>query len=92
MKLLNSKKGQGLIEYLIIVAMIGVATISITQLLANTTNFKMAQIINVLQGNAANHGLSTPDSVKSQHYKKKDFSNFMRGITTPRSSSGGQNE
>lgn len=87
MKLIKSKKGQGLIEYLIIVALIGVATISVVKLLAHSTNYKLGQVINAIQGNTSTKNIGTPSSINSSMVKKKDFSNFARGASNNKSKS-----
>lgn len=81
MKRLKCNRGQGVIEYLIIVAMMGVAAISIMQLLQHTTNYKFTQIVNVLQGKSSKEGLSELNEVRDYHYKRKDFKNFVNGIS-----------
>ena len=48
--MLRNNKGQGLIEYLIIVALVGVATIGMVRILGNTVERQLAKITNGLQG------------------------------------------
>ncbi len=83
---IKNSKGQGVIEYLIIVALMGVAAISVIKLLQHTTNYKFAQIINALQGSEGSNELSQINKVRSNHYKKKDLSNFMRSAANPKKS------
>ena len=78
-KSLRSNKGQGLVEYLIIVALMGVATIGVIRLLNQTTNAQFATIINSLQGNPKKR--VKMESVQGNDYKKKDLSNFMNGAS-----------
>ena len=72
---LNSK-GQGLIEYLILVALMGVATIAIIRTLNQTVKSRFANSIYALQGRpqkAKTHNL------KKEEYQRSDLSNFMTG-------------
>ena len=71
----HNQKGQGLIEYLIIVALMAVAAISIVKLLNKTVQVQFANVIWSLQnrqGLAPKH-----ERLKSGDYEKKDFGNFM---------------
>ena len=72
---LNSK-GQGLIEYLILVALMGVATIAIIRTLNQTVKSRFANSIYALQGRnqkAKTHNL------RKEEYQRSDLSNFMTG-------------
>ena len=70
------KRGQGLVEYLIIVALMAVASIGIVRLLGHTVQAKVASIIYSLQGKTKRPQIESPREV---HYKKKDLGNFMNG-------------
>ena len=72
---LNSK-GQGLIEYLILVALMGVATIAIIRTLNQTVKSRFANSIYALQGKnqkAKTHNL------RKEEYQRSDLSDFMTG-------------
>jgi len=77
MSLLKQQKGQGLVEYLILVALMGVATIGVMRLLQNTVDVQFANIINSLQGGQKNK--IQAERVEERHYKKKDLGNFING-------------
>lgn len=70
------QKGQSLVEYLIIVAIMGVATLSVLRLLQHTVDAKFAQVIYSLQGKPQRVQI---EAVDQRHYKKKDLSDFMTG-------------
>lgn len=79
--LLNQKKkrGQGLIEYLIIIAIMGVASIGILRTLNQTVKSRFANAIYALQGRkqkASTHNL------RKTEYQRSDFSNFMTGAAS----------
>ena len=70
------KRGQGLIEYLILVALMAVAAIGIIRTLNQTVKARFANAIHALQG--SDKKVKT-ESVKSSDHRKSDLSNFMNG-------------
>ena len=75
--MLRSQKGQGLVEYLIIVALMAVASIAIIRILGQTVNAKLASVTYALQGKKKSASVET---VEESHYSKKDLSNFFNGV------------
>jgi len=75
---LNSR-GQGLIEYLILVALMGVATIAIIRTLNQTVKSRFANSIYALQGR--NQKAKT-HNMKKEEYQRSDLSNFMTGAAS----------
>jgi pilus assembly protein Flp/PilA len=73
----KSQKGQGLIEYLIIVALVAVGAIAIMRDLSQSENVKLAQIARSL-GAKPEGDLSAPEITDSM-VKKKDLKDFMNG-------------
>ena len=75
----KKQKGQGLIEYLILIALMGVATIGIVRTLNQTIKSRFANAIYALQGRkqkAKTHVL------KKEEYQRSDLSNFMTGAAS----------
>ena len=75
----RNQKGQGLIEYLILVAIMGVATIGIVRTLNQTVKSRFANAIYALQGRnqkAKTHNL------RKKEYQRSDLSNFMSGAAS----------
>ena len=70
------KRGQGLIEYLILVALMAVAAIGIIRTLNQTVKARFANAIHALQG--SDKKVKT-ESVKQSEHRKSDLSNFMNG-------------
>lgn len=70
------QKGQGLIEYIILVAIIAVASIGIVRALGQVTSTQLANITLSLQGKAARK-IDT-GRVQESLYSKKDLSDFTR--------------
>lgn len=77
MKSIRNQRGQGLIEYLIIVALMGVASIGIVRVLGSTVNNKFTQITKGLRGDQSKVRYERLDD--SLH-KKKDLDNFFEGV------------
>ncbi len=71
---LKLQKGQGLIEYIILVAIIAVASIGIIRSLGQVTSTQFANITQAMQGKSGRK-LDT-GAVNSNLYKKKDLSDF----------------
>ena len=78
MKQLQRNKGQGLVEYMIIVALMAVSTMGIIRILSQTTNLKLASITQSLQGGKASLDVQI-EKVEKSDLKKKDMSNFFQG-------------
>lgn len=77
-QLLKSKKGQGLIEYLIIVALIAVASMAIMRVMSQTVQAKFTKVTQVLQG--GNNSVDVRvEAIQEQHFKKKDMNDFFYG-------------
>ena len=76
---MKNQRGQSLIEYLILVALMGVATIGVVRLLNHTVNAQFADVIHSLQGKSKR---TKTEAVKEGHYKKRDLSDFMNGAAS----------
>jgi pilus assembly protein Flp/PilA len=74
---LRNDSGQGLVEYLIIVALMGVATIGIVRIMSQTVSSRFATITYALQGKKQS---ASPEAVDENTYKKKDLGNFFDGV------------
>ena len=75
----KTQGGQGLIEYLILVALMSVATIGILRTLNQTIKTRFANAIYALQGRnqkARTHNL------RKEEYQRSDLSNFMSGAAS----------
>ncbi len=72
----RNQRGQGLIEYLIIVALMGVAAIAIVRTMGEAVSSRFATITHALQGDKR----SVKTRVDESTYKKKDMGNFFDGV------------
>lgn len=77
MKRLSNERGQGLIEYLIIVALMGVAAIAIVRVLGQTVNSRFASITYALRGEKKS---VQAEKVDESYYKKRDLGDFFNGV------------
>jgi Flp pilus assembly pilin Flp len=82
---LRDQRGQGLIEYLIIVALMGVATIAIVRVMSQTVSSRFASITYALQGVKK---AAPAETVDESHYKKKDLGNFFDGVGAAKGDGG----
>jgi len=74
---IKNQKGQGLIEYLIIVAIVAVGALSIMRVVGQSVNVKFAHIAKSL--GAKVEGQIGSAEVKQNHINKKSMRNFMQG-------------
>ena len=72
----KKESGQGLIEYLILTALMGVAAIAIIRSLNQTVKSRFANAIYALQGKSQK---AKTHSIKKEEYQRSDLSNFMSG-------------
>ena len=75
-KLLKNDKGQGLIEYLIIVALIAVAAIGIVQTLQEAVNSQFTNVTNAIGGQSHKKKVKV-EEVREAEYKKRGLKDFM---------------
>jgi Flp pilus assembly pilin Flp len=76
MPILKSQKGQGLIEYLLIVALMSVAAIAVLRVVSTNIRAQFANVSNAIQGKE--NKARTQDVEKSM-FETKDMSDFMNG-------------
>jgi Flp pilus assembly pilin Flp len=81
---IQNRRGQGLVEYLIIVALIAVATIGVVRVMGQAVASRFATISYALQGQK-----KTPhvDEIDENLLRKKDLGDFMNGVGGGNSSS-----
>jgi hypothetical protein len=76
---IRNNKGQGLIEYIILVAIIGVGTVVLVRKLQQTVSVNMANIVHGMQSDSKRkHSFIRVDD---NDVRMKDFTNFMNGTT-----------
>lgn len=75
--ILKNKKGQGLIEYLIIVAIVAVGSIAVIKTVGANIDVKFATVAQALGGTQTQQVKA--HEVTESMYKKRDFSDFFEG-------------
>jgi len=76
--IISNQKGQGLIEYLIIVALVGVAAIAVMRIIGQNVNTQFARVSNAIQGGSKTYQM---EQVDDSHVRTRDLSDFFHGAT-----------
>lgn len=89
---IQNERGQTLIEYLIIVALVGVGSIALMRAVSQNINAKFAGVVHALGGTV--EGSRTAQKVSENMYRKRDLRDFVSGTVGSRnsSSSGAEND
>lgn len=77
MSIIRNTRGQGLIEYLIIVALVAVSAIGVVRVVGRNVSVQFANIAKAL-GSGDGNQIKASD-VSESLYSKKDLSNFLQG-------------
>jgi pilus assembly protein Flp/PilA len=85
MGIIQNQKGQGLIEYLVLVCLIAVGSMAVIRVVGKNVRVQFANISRALGGQ--DEALQA-DKVSADDYSKRDFSDFMKGAG---SGTGGSN-
>lgn len=72
----NEISGQGIVEYIILVAMIAVVSLGIVKILGGTVNRKLTQITASLQGKKENPQRYQPPKIEEKHWKERSMDDF----------------
>lgn len=74
---IHNQKGQTLIEYLIIVALVGVGSIALMRAVSQNINAKFAGVVHALGGTV--EGDRKASAVSENMYRKRDMKDFVAG-------------
>ena len=74
---LKNQKGQSLIEYVILVALIAVATVGMVRILQKSVKVNLANVVHALQSD--NKRKESHERIEESDVRKSDFSDFMNG-------------
>lgn len=88
-KILKNRRGQGLIEYLVLVTLVAVGTIGIVRVVGANVSVQFANVAKAL-GSGDGDQLQA-EKIEANMYNKKDLSNFMKGSIGNRAAGGGKN-
>jgi pilus assembly protein Flp/PilA len=82
--IIKNQKGQGLVEYLIIVSIMAIGTMAILRVMNQTVQAKFARITQTLQGNDSSVSIRV-ESLQESDFKKRDMSDFFHGASSGKS-------
>ncbi len=74
---MNNRRGQGLVEYLIIVALVGVASMAVIRVVGANLSIQFARVNEALGGKHLDR--LNEVNVTADMVKKKDLTNFLQG-------------
>ena len=77
-KVISNNSGQGLIEYLVIVALVAVAAIGIVQTLQKTVNTQFTNVTNAIGGQNMSKKSIQVEAVGEAEYRKRGLNDFMK--------------
>lgn len=82
-KILKNKKGQGLIEYLIIVAIIAIGSMAVMRVVGGNISVQFANVANALGGKVTRK--VDAHEVTDNMMKKRDLGSFFEGSVDSKS-------
>ena len=77
---IKNQKGQSLVEYLIIVALVAVATIGMVKVVGTNINVHFANIAKALGGDTSE---VQPVKVQAKQVETRNLGNYMKGASGP---------
>ena len=77
---LKNQRGQGLLEYIILVALVGVASMGMIRVLQHSLKANFANVIFALQDD--DRRKVSAEKVSEEDLKKADFGDFMNGAAS----------
>ena len=80
----RDERGQGLVEYLIVVSLMAVASIAVVRALSEVVQSRFKMVAHGLQGDDRKHKVRLDDSLS----KRRDLGNFSDGVESKRSGDG----
>jgi pilus assembly protein Flp/PilA len=80
MSWLTNSKGQSLIEYVILVALVGVATMGMVRVLQKSVKVNLANVVHALQSDGKRK--ESHERVSDEDIRKSDFGDFMNGAAS----------
>lgn len=89
MRLLQNKRGQSLIEYLVLVCLIAVGSMAVIRVVGKNVRVQFANISRALGGD---DDKLEYEKVGTSDYSKRDFSDFMTGVGDGSSKQNGKSK
>ena len=88
-KPIHNQRGQTLIEYLIIVALVGVGSVALMRSVSQNINARFANVVYALGGKV--EGDRQASEVSSNAYRKRDLKDFVNGTISDKSNKDEKN-
>ena len=85
---MGNQRGQTLIEYLIIVALVGVGSIALMRAVSQNINTRFADVVYALGGQV--DGDRNASKVSENMYRKRSLKDFVNGSVNEKSHSSNQ--
>jgi pilus assembly protein Flp/PilA len=76
---LKNQRGQGLIEYVILVALVAVATMGLVRVLQKSVKVNLANVVHALQADGKYK--ESHERISEEELRKSDFGDFMNGAS-----------
>lgn len=76
----SNQRGQSLIEYVVLVALVGVASIGMVRLLQKSVKVNLANVVHALQSDEKRK--ESFERITEDDVRKSDFSDFMNGAAS----------
>lgn len=89
-KTIRNQSGQGLIEYLILVAILAIGTMAAVRLIGQSLNVKFAKVAQSLGADIS--GTITNPKANAASFNKKDMRNFMSGSVQRKNASDNESD
>jgi hypothetical protein len=80
MSCIRNSRGQGLIEYVILVALVGVATMGMVRLLQKSIKVNLGNVVHALQSDSKRK--ESHERITEDDLRKSDFNDFMNGAAS----------
>lgn len=77
MSVWRNSRGQSVIEYVILVALVGVASMGMVRLLQKSVKVNLANVVHALQSDGRRK--ESHERISEEDVRKSDFSDFMNG-------------
>jgi pilus assembly protein Flp/PilA len=76
----KNQRGQSLIEYVILVALVAVATMGMVRVLQKSVKVNLANVVHALQSDGKRK--ESQERITDEELRKSDFSDFMNGAAS----------
>lgn len=79
-KIVKNQRGQGLLEYIVLIALVGVASMGMIRILQHSLKANFANVIFALQDDSRRK--VSAEKITEDDLRKSDFGDFMNGAAS----------